>query len=78
MNGEVVEYNSEVELGERYEDTVTEFYGTATCVAFHLDGTRRVLLERSVNGQPTEFWADETRLQPAVAPRGDELSTVVE
>lgn len=78
MNSETTEYFSEVELGGRYEDTVTGFYGVATSVTFYLGGVQRVCLERSVNGSPVEHFVDIERLQPVVEPRGDELSTVVE
>lgn len=55
-----------VVLGDKYEDEVTKYVGTATARTETLHGTTSVCLERADNeGKPEEIWLPELRLRPA-------------
>lgn len=57
-------YRSQVVLGERYRDVVSNFEGVATATFFYLHGCERVTLEQwdDKNGQLLELTFDAPRL----------------
>lgn len=58
---------TEVQLGGRYEDTVTGFVGVATIVHHYLGGAMRVTLEAPTVEEDERTYVIE-RLRPAAEP----------
>lgn len=52
-----------VELGSRYRDVVTDFTGVATARIEYLNGCVQAQLEASVGGEPRTQWVDYDRLE---------------
>ena len=61
---EATEFISEIKLGALYSDEITGISGTATQIAFLLDGTQQVLLEapNAAGDDIVRTWLDVTRV----------------
>jgi hypothetical protein len=56
-------YWCDIQLGEKYRDTITGFEGVATSVTFQLHGCQRVQLKAMVDNKPGDYWFEAPGLQ---------------
>jgi hypothetical protein len=60
--------NTDISLGQKYRDKLTDFEGYATGLTLYLSGCFHVRLERMGNdGKVEADWFDELRLEPVRA-----------